>query len=186
MKTLTDFVNENARSHAAMPAPLREVAAGLDAGQRFLDAVGLTCRPVVDYEDVEWLRIIRNTCRAGFASDNAVITPRQQEAWWQANQQRLVAYLYQDSDGFVVGYGLLRMTDDGRWWSSVATLPAYTGRGYGGAVTAHIVRHSPTGVVYAQARKDNPSACRLHHIRDWEVTSEDARLFHYRTREDLA
>jgi len=158
----------------------------LDTGARFLDAVGLTARRVIDDEDVEWLRVIRNTCRLGFAADNSVITARQQEAWWQKNEQRIVAYLYQDDEGFIVGYALLRMTDDGRWWSSVATLPPYIGRGYGGSMTAHIIRQSPTGVVYGQARKDNPAACRLHHIRDWLVIGEDERLMTYKTREPLS
>jgi len=154
-------------------------------GASFLAAVGLTARPVVDDLDVEWLRAIRNTCREGFAHDQAVITMRQQAAWWQAQQGRLVAALYQDAALFVVGYGLLRQTEDGRWWSSVAVLPSYTGRGYGGAITAHIIRQSPSGVVWAEARKDNPAADRLHHRRDWVVIGEDERLWHYQTREPL-
>lgn len=154
-------------------------------GASFLAAVGLTARPVVDDLDVEWLRAIRNTCREGFAHDQAVITMRQQAAWWQANQGRLVAYLYQDVQGFIVGYALLRSTEDGRWWSSVAVLPSFTGRGYGKALTAHIIRQSPTGVVYAQARRDNVPADKLHNRRDWIVVDEDERLFHYKTREPL-
>jgi hypothetical protein len=52
-------------------------------------------------------------------------------------------------------------------------------------VTRHIVRQSPTGVVYAQARKDNPRAMALHCAEDWEVVGEDELLVHYKTREPL-
>jgi GNAT superfamily N-acetyltransferase len=156
-----------------------------DTGARFLDAVGLTARRVIDDEDVEWLRVIRNTCRLGFAHDTAPIAHTAQEQWWRANQGDVIAYLYQETDGFVVGYGVIRRDADGVWWSSVAVLPTYSGHGYGGAITAHIVRQSPTGVTQGQARKDNPAACRLHHQRDWEVVGDDGRLLTFRTREVL-
>jgi GNAT superfamily N-acetyltransferase len=151
-----------------------------------LSAVGLTARPVIDTEDVEWLRVIRNTCRLGFAHDSEPISQTAQEQWWAANQSNVIAYLYQDAETFIVGFALLRRTEDGRWWSSVAVLPPYSGRGYGGAMTAHIARQSPTGVTHGQARKDNPAACRLHHARDWECIGEDDRLRTYRTREGLS
>jgi len=156
-----------------------------DTGARFLDAVGLTARRVIDDEDVEWLRVIRNTCRLGFAHDTAPIAHTAQEQWWRANQSDVIAYLHQDRDGFVVGYGVIRRDAEGMWWSSVAVLPTYSGHGYGGAITAHVVRQSPTGVTQGQARKDNPAACRLHHARDWEVIAEDERLITYQTREVL-
>lgn len=155
------------------------------AGQLYLDAVNLTPRRVIDDEDVEWLRVIRNTGRAGFSHDQAFIPQEAQEAWWVAHCGDCIPYLYQDCDGFVVGYGLLRRSEDGRWWSSVAVLPPYTGRHYGGAITRHIIRQSPTGVVWASARLDNPAADRLHNRKDWEVLGEDHELRHYRTLEVL-
>jgi ribosomal protein S18 acetylase RimI-like enzyme len=157
----------------------------LAPGQAIIAAVGLTARPVVDAEDVEMLRFIRNEQRQGFAHDTAPISTAAQTAWWGLMEGKVIAYLYQQSQTFVVGYGLLRLDEDGRWWSSVAVLPEFGGRGYGKAVTSHIIRQSPTGVVYAQARKDNPQADRIHDRRDWEVTGEDKRLWHYRTREGL-
>lgn len=154
----------------------------LAPGQAILAAVGLTARPVADAEDVEMLRFIRNTQRAGFAHDTAPISTAAQAVWWAANAGKLVAYLYQQAQTFVVGYGCLRLTDDGRWWSSVAVLPEFGGRGYGKAITAHLIRQSPVGVVWGQARKDNPPADRIHDRRDWDVVGEDERLWHYKTR----
>lgn len=154
-------------------------------GREWLDAVGLTAQPVTDAAGVEWLRYIRNTCRAGFSHDTSTITAPQQAAWWAANRARLVARLYANAGGAIVGYGLLRCDSEGKWWSSVAILPEHAGRGYGKAATAHVIRQSPTGVVYAQARRDNPAADKLHDRRDWIVVEEDERLFHYKTREPL-
>jgi len=147
--------------------------------------VGLWAYPVTDLVDIEDMRQIRNTCRAGFAHDTAIITPDQQRQWWRDNAGKLIAYLYIDRRDSVVGYGLLRQTEDGRWWSSVAVLPGHGGHGYGKAITSHIARQSPTGTTHAQARKDNPQADRIHDRRDWDVIGEDERLYHYRTREGL-
>lgn len=146
--------------------------------------VGLWADPVRDLGDVDVMRCIRNTCRAGFAHDTSLITEAQQRAWWGDGSGK-IAYLYIDRRDSVVGYGLLRQTDDGRWWSSVAVLPGHGGHGYGKAITSHIIRQSPTAVVWAEARKDNPQADRIHDRRDWEVIGEDERLWHYRTREGL-
>jgi GNAT superfamily N-acetyltransferase len=157
-------------------------ATTVDNGQYYLDQVGLTPRRVIDDEDVEWLRIIRNTCRRGFAHDQEPISATAQEQWWAANQGDVIAYLHQDCDGFVVGYGLLRRDTYGRWWSSVAVLPPYSGRGYGGAITRHIIRQSPSGVVHAEALVDNPAADRLHNRDDWYEFDNDGVRRHYRTR----
>jgi hypothetical protein len=193
-----DFLEENRRMleasplFAAMTIPTGVYGEPLpqewdtSPGQAIIDAAGLTARPVLDDDDVEWLRAIRNTCRGGFSNDTSVITAPQQAAWWAANRATLVACLYADGKGSIVGYGLLRQTDDGRWWSSVAVLPQHGGRGYGGAITRHIIRQSPTGVVWATARNDNPPAQRLHCAADWDVIGADDMLTYYRTHPDLS
>ncbi len=129
---------------------------------------------------VELLRRIRNACRDGFSHDTHEISPIQQRTWWQAHRGRMRAWLYADGDTFV-GYGLLRQTEDGRWWSSVAVLPEHNGRGYGGTITADLVRRSDEPV-WATARLDNPAAIRLHREADWEWLGQDERLVHFRTR----
>lgn len=153
--------------------------------------------PAVKYATVEDLEIraeavetleqayhlanIRNACREGFAHDNEPISAQRQRAWWVAMKGRIKPWIYRDWIGFSVGYGMLRQTEDGRWWSSVAVLPEVAGKGYGGAITADLIRRVDH-VVYAEARKDNPAAMRLHRAADWEVVGEDERLMHYRSR----
>ncbi|MEO8082515.1 MAG: GNAT family N-acetyltransferase [Ardenticatenales bacterium] len=145
---------------------------------------GLRVVPVTNWGHAETMRFVRNTCRAGFAHDTAKIGRRAQRAWWQANRTRMVAALYYVGDA-PAGYGLLRQSEDGRWWSSVAVLPRFGGIGFGRAITQHLVRQSPDGVVWAEARKDQPAACALHRADDWEVIGEDAERWHYRTRPDI-
>lgn len=143
--------------------------------------LGLTADLIEDDQDVEMLRQIRNACKDGFAHDNTEITPQAQAAWWIVSCGAVRAWLYWTVEAGVVGYGLLRKTDDGRWWSSVAVLPSHAGHGYGGAITADLVRHSdqPT---WGTARLDNPAAMRLHRAVDWEEVERDDRLVTYRTR----
>lgn len=80
-----------------------------------------------------------------------------------------------------VGFGLLRLDDDGRWYSSVAVVPECAGRGYGGAITADLVRRLDA-TVYATARIDNPAAIRLHREDDWYETNRDDRLVYFKTK----
>jgi GNAT superfamily N-acetyltransferase len=150
-----------------------------------VNLLGLRPVPIRGYHAVMQLRMIRNACRDGFAHDTAEISHEQQLAWWAANKERVVGFLYRDLFGFPVGYGLVRRDDKGRWWSSVAVLPQYAGKGFGKAITRHVIRQCPAGVVYAEARKDHPAADRLHNRRDWDVVGEDAERWHYRTKEGL-
>lgn len=138
--------------------------------------------------DVELLRHIRNECRGGFSHDTSEITKEQQAQWWENYKGRRLGYLYWIPTSIygrqVIGYGLLREDDLGRPCSSVAVLPAHAGNGYGGYITAHLIRRSPE-TVYASARKDNPAACALHRAEDWEITDQDDTLIYYKTKEDI-
>lgn len=144
------------------------------------ERLALVARPIEDVVDVEALRQIRNACKDGFSHDTTEISAQAQRAWWVAQRGRVKAWLYWRSD-LVIGYGLLRQTDDGRWWTSVAVLPFCAGQGYGGAITADLIRRSD-GPVYATARLDNPAARRLHRAADWEETGRDERLVYFQTR----
>lgn len=139
----------------------------------------LVALPVELAADVEALRLIRNACKDGFSHYNSEISPQAQAAWWVVSKDRVKAWLY-SSLGHLVGYGLVRQIDDGRWWASVAVLPEHSGKGYGGTITADLIRHCD-GPVYGQARLDNPAAMRLHRAADWEEIERDEKLATYRT-----
>lgn len=126
-------------------------------------------------EDVEALRVLRNMTTGTYAHFNWEITPDQQSRWWQDSRKAVRAWLYwlrADADDLplssVVGFGMLRRSSfDGRWWATVGVDPQFTGRGYGGAIMADIVRRID-GPVYSMARLDNHAGMRLHRARDWE------------------
>lgn len=142
--------------------------------------LGLIATPVEFVTDVEMLRLIRNACKDGFSYDNAEISQQQQAAWWATMAGRIQAWLYL-SDWKTVGYGLVRQTDDGRWWTSVAVLPEHAGKGYGGAITADLVRRVSCAA-WATARLDNPAALKLHRPEDWDELGRDDRLVTFRTK----
>lgn len=144
------------------------------------ERLGLMARPIESDEDVETLRLIRNACKDGFSHDNSEINQQQQAAWWSLMHDKVRGWLYWVGSE-VVGYGLIRQTDDQRWWSSVAVLPDCAGKGYGGAITADLARRSPRAV-WATARLDNPAALRLHRTEDWDDLGSDGRLVTYRTK----
>lgn len=127
----------------------------------------LAARAVVTHADAWLMATIRNAGRSGFSHDTAEITPEQQMAWWMANADTVRAWLFEDPAGDVVGYGLLRPTEDGRWTNSVAVRPSYRGRGYGTAITRYLAHHTP-GPLRATTRRDNPAACAMHDADHWQ------------------
>lgn len=138
--------------------------------------------PVSTPEQVERMRQMRNTCAEGFAHFTGLISPEEQQAWWAANQGRARAWLYATANYLdLVGFGLIRRLDDGRWYTTVGVLPAHGGHDYGKWITAHLIRQAP-GHCYGQARRDNPAAVKLHVAEDWEVIDgPDPRLAYFRT-----
>lgn len=141
----------------------------------------LTACPVCTEADALVMGRIRHVQRAGFSADQSEIDEARQRAWYAEMRHRLHAYLYRDGDGSAVGFGALIQQESGIWVSSVAVLPEHGGRGYGRAITHHLVtsvRHE----VYARALLSNPAACALHNPLDWEVTGEDDTCRYFRTR----
>src|SRR6266852_9598119 len=90
--------------------------------------LGLTARTIETPEDVESLRQVRNATAWGFSHDTSQISPEQQRGWWATMRGKVRGWLYRLPAGDVVGFGVLRQTDDGRWWNSVGVLPAFAGR----------------------------------------------------------
>jgi hypothetical protein len=118
--------------------------------------------------DVENLRGLRNGTAWGFSHDNSEITRERQEQWWREMSGR-------------VGFGVLRRTEDGRWWTSVGVDGVWSGKGFGGAITADLLRKSPEQC-WATARVDNVPAQRLHRASDWEELHRDEHLVYFRSR----
>ncbi len=141
----------------------------------------LRARAICFEQDALIMGRIRSAQAAGFSHDHNPISDDQQRAWWRKHFARLSGWLYEDGDRNVVGYGLLRQEDDGRWYSSVAVDPAHTGHGYGRTITTHLVTFFPFEV-WASARNDNPAAQRLHDDLIWDVLGADNDLTFYRTK----
>jgi GNAT superfamily N-acetyltransferase len=137
--------------------------------------------------DVECLRRLRNGTAWGFSNDNGEITRERQAEWWAemtaAGDVKAWLYWFGTPEGAnaLVGFAVLRRTADGRWWSSVGVDGAWSGKGFGGAITADLIRRSEE-TVWASARVDNVAAQHLHRLSDWEETSRNNRLVWFRTR----
>lgn len=141
----------------------------------------LTATVVYHMADVLKMGRIRNEQRASFAHDTTPIDDDRQRAWWAEQRNRVRAWLYTDDAGATVGYGLLRQTEDGRWWSSVAVLGQFAGQGYGRMIMRHLIGSTPH-MVWAEARNDNPAAVRLHNDLEWETLGADNDRVFFRTR----
>jgi GNAT superfamily N-acetyltransferase len=145
----------------------------------------LVASPVETEADAIVMGRIRSAQAAHFSNDRAPFDDARQVAWWHEHRRRLVALLYRDQAGAVVGYGCLRQEDDGRWWSSVAVAPGHEGKGHGKRITHHLVTSVPVDV-WASARNDRPKALALHDPLDWDTLGGDNDLTWFRTKPKIA
>lgn len=132
----------------------------------------LSARPLLSMPDVLLMGAIRNRQRRGFSADTTPIDDERQSGWWRWNHHRVEGWLFDDQAGNTVGYGALLQQPDGRWVSSCAVLPEFTGHGFGKAILTWMVL-AVDHEIYARARTDNPAAIKLHDPLLWEVTGVD-------------
>lgn len=144
---------------------------------------GLHAVQVVNPRQVELMRQVRNICRGTYAYDNTEISPHEQRAWWRNNRSRVRAYLYYEQGAVLIGFGLLRIESDLRWWDSLGVLPVYRGHGYGSAITTDLALRA-AGQVWSSVLASNVPAQRMHRPELWEEVKRDGRLVVYRTRLD--
>lgn len=131
---------------------------------------GIALRPVpiVHPEQVEAMRQLRNAGRHGFANDQREIGIDDQQAWWLANRRTMRGWLYLTQDGSTAGYGLLRQSEDGRWWSSVAVAPIFQGLGFGIQIMRHLFQVAD-GELWAEVLKTNEPSLRMHKPDEWDA-----------------
>lgn len=139
----------------------------------------LVATPVSDAGDVEMLRTIRNACRGSFAHDNEEVTTEAQAIWWTSMQGRIHAWLYAHL-GEVIGYGLIRL-ESGRWWDSVAVLPAARNQGFGTEICSDLAQRVDHPI-WSEVRPGNFAARRMHHDVEWELVGWEGGIVQYRSR----
>lgn len=131
---------------------------------------------------VEALRMLRNLTSDGFSSFNGQITREQQEKWWLSMQGKFHGWLYSVDDTYV-GFGLVRLAEDGLWWNSIGVHPDHQGWGYGSYITHDVLVRCQMRM-YAAVRRDNPVAIAMHSLDDWDVIDgpEPERLMYFRSK----
>lgn len=146
-------------------------------------AIQLQSLEVQSPHQVEMLRMIRNAGRGGYSHDHHEISRDEQRKWWGDMQHRIQAWLYATIDGQVVGFGLIRQTDDGRWSPSAGVLHEHQGHGYGGKIVDDLVdRARARGIqLHAQALLDQPAAVATHHQDRWERLGSDEQYVYFRS-----
>jgi RimJ/RimL family protein N-acetyltransferase len=109
--------------------------------------------------DAEVVRIIRNSGRQWMTRDTREISYDAQQAWWKARDpDSCWVYIGRIAETDV-GYGMLRLLDDDRWWASLAVLPRYQGNGYGSEIYRHLAL-STSQDVWAEILADNTPSIR--------------------------
>lgn len=147
------------------------------------ELVSLLSVDIVTDAQVEELRRLRNATSYGFSTFTGQISYEEQIAWWQQSQGKIKGWLYYEDHSIempiYVGFGILRQTDDGRWWNSLGVVPAYQDHGYGSYITHDLIgRHDQS--IYSMVVRKNIAAVKMHHTDEWdEITGSDMDNFIY-------
>lgn len=116
-------------------------------------------KEVQTIEDAQIVRRIRNSVRQFMTRDKREISSAQQVEWWDTrNPSALRLFLYYDSFNDPVGFGMLTIDNEGRWWGTLAVTPESQNRGYGTEIYRHLI--SLVSVLYIEIFADNESSWR--------------------------
>lgn len=112
-----------------------------------------------DPADGEHVRVLRNSGRAWMTRDTAEIPPAAQRSWWAARDPAVCPIWLAQIARTTVGYGLLRWTDDGRAWCSLAVSPRWRGHGFGTQIYGYLAC-AHAGETWAEILADNTPSIR--------------------------
>lgn len=118
----------------------------------------MNVRPVTTDDDVEMLRVIRNSGRQWMTRMTSEITREQQRTWWEARDPVVCPIWIASVAQTTIGYGLLRR-DGGRWWASLAVRPSMRGQGFGTQIYRYLALATPEDV-WAEIYADNTASLR--------------------------
>lgn len=124
----------------------------------------LWCSVPSDAQDVESLRVIRNSCREFMTSMTDEISPEVQAKWWVGSPifrgTPLLFHLLTEPNP--IGFGLLRV--QGVMWLTGGLLPRFRGVGYGAPLFKTLIALSlGSGLEpWLRVRSDNERAIKLY------------------------
>lgn len=149
--------------------------------------------PVTYIAQVESLRKLRNKTRGTYSHFNEKISYNKQQTWWEREsmQGRVKAWLYYERkpvsgeaylSNDLIGFGMLRLADDGNWWYTVGVDPDWQGFGYGSYIT-HDLTQRAGHVIYSAVPKDNAPSIKAHSLDDWDfIAGPEERLVYFRSK----
>lgn len=122
-------------------------------------------RRVIDPDDVELLREIRNSCREYMTHDTHHVTREQQADWWAAAPRR--AYLY---NGVAFSYVSTR---DGKPYITLGMLPEARGQGLGPQIYRHVAELLAPLTVWADVNHSNVPSINAAARAGWKIAYVD-------------
>lgn len=124
--------------------------------------------------DMEFMRTLRNQVRTSMTGTQTFMGVEEQEKFWERlvnEPDVLKAWVYARSLE-TVGYGLIRLLDDGRWWVTLAVIPQEQGQGIGTQIYRHLAEQSPTGEAWAAVFHFNEASKRAAAKAGYEYVEE--------------
>lgn len=115
-----------------------------------------------EFDTLETIRNIRNSCREFMTNNTNYISEEQQIEWFNSVDHDVLKLYAGRVSGEVVGYGIVRI-EDGDAWLTGAILSSYRGYGYGRRLFVSLISLVPAGVeTKLTVRDTNTNAINLY------------------------
>lgn len=150
--------------------------------------VSLVFKRVTTVAEAEILRTIRNECREYMTRSNSYITPEQQQAWFLHAHKKYELYLaYAIEYGAVIvdaGFGVIHKNDT-EFLLTGGLLPSYRDKGLGKVVFKFLIDQCHKSLpIKLEVLKTNTRAFKTYENLNFQITSEDDRLYYMEYRYD--
>lgn len=134
-------------------------------------------RPADTPQDLEFVRVTRNSCRELMTNYTAEISSKQQVAWWSArNKDEVKLFLYKEEEqGPDIGYGLLVLKDR-TWWLTLAVINESWGLGFGTSIYCDLIQSCPGREVWIDVLKTNLGSLGAAIKAGFQMTGQDERV----------
>lgn len=132
----------------------------------------LTARQPATPEDVESMRVVRNSCRYFMTHDQSEISQQTQATWWNSLDRSAIRPFVFLLDEQVVGYGILRFSD-GKWWCSGGLSPKHRYNGLGTEIFSYLIEKCPSDELWLDVWSTNQHARRLYAKLGFEIVDAD-------------
>jgi ribosomal protein S18 acetylase RimI-like enzyme len=128
-----------------------------------------------DLDDADWMRIVRNECCEFMTRDTKYISFDAQHRWWENLDRTKTTPVLFWAENAPVGYGIVRLDDEQRYWLTGGLLEDWRRAGLGEKLFRWLMTFvkdlTGQSVCWLEVRESNNAALKLYKKLGFEEAS---------------